>query len=92
MEGNVAYCLLTEDGEPSIFHKALNSQEASLWMAAMQEEIEALHKNKTWDLVPLPQGRKAISNKWVYKIKRDSNDQVVSCKISCERVCSERRY
>ena len=76
MEGNVAYCLLTEDGEPSIFHKALNSQEASLWMAAMQEEIEALHKNKTWDLVPLPQGRKAISNKWVYKIKRDSNDQV----------------
>ena len=28
------------------------------------------------DLVPLPQGRKAISNKWVYKIKRDSNDQV----------------
>ena len=76
MEGNVAYCLLTDDEEPSIFHEALNSQEVSLWMAAMQEEIETLHKNKTWDLVPLPQGRKAISNKWVYKIKRDSNDQV----------------
>jgi len=42
----------------------------------MQEEIEALHKNNTWDLVPLPQGRKAIGNKWVYKIKRDGNDQV----------------
>jgi hypothetical protein len=45
-------------------------------MTAMQEEIEALHKNNTWDLVPLPQGRKAIGNKWVYKIKRDGNDQV----------------
>ncbi|KAL3833987.1 hypothetical protein ACJIZ3_008723 [Penstemon smallii] len=76
MEGNIAYCLLTEDGEPSTFHKATKSREASLWMTAMQEEIEALHKNKTWDLVPLPQGRKAIGNKWVYKIKRDGNDQV----------------
>ncbi|KAL3846133.1 hypothetical protein ACJIZ3_003536 [Penstemon smallii] len=76
MEGNVAYCLLIEDGEPSTFHEATKSQEASLWMTAMQEEIEALHKNKTWDLVPLPQGRKAIGNKWVYKIKRDGNDQV----------------
>ena len=47
MEGNVAYCLLTEDGEPLTFHEALNSQEASLWMATIQEEIEALQKNKT---------------------------------------------
>jgi hypothetical protein len=40
-----------------------------MWMIATQEEIETLHKNNTWDLVPLPQGRKAIGNKWVYKIK-----------------------
>ncbi|KAH9769282.1 hypothetical protein KPL71_011940 [Citrus sinensis] len=73
---NVAYCLLTEDGEPSTFHEALNSSDVALWMTAMQEEIEALHKNKTWELVPLPHGRKVIGNKWVYKIKRDGNDQV----------------
>ena len=42
----------------------------------MQEEIEALYKNKTWDLVSLPQGRKAMGNKRVYKIKRDANNQV----------------
>ncbi|KAH9663295.1 hypothetical protein KPL70_019630 [Citrus sinensis] len=75
-EINVAYCLLTEDGEPSTFHEALNSSDVALWMTAMQEEIEALHKNKTWEFVPLPRGRKAIGNKWVYKIKRDGNDQV----------------
>ena len=62
-ESNVAYCLLTEDGEPSTFHEAINGTDASLWMAAMQEEIEALHKNKTWELVSLPQGRKTIGNK-----------------------------
>ncbi|GKA51397.1 retrovirus-related pol polyprotein from transposon TNT 1-94 [Tanacetum coccineum] len=43
---------------------------------SMQEEIEALHKNKTWELVPLPGGRKLIGNKWVYKIKINGDDQV----------------
>ncbi|KAH9782976.1 hypothetical protein KPL71_009140 [Citrus sinensis] len=62
----------------------LNSSEAApeheeqepIEFEAPEEEIEALHKNKTWELVSLPRGRKAIGNKWVYKIKRDSNDQV----------------
>nr|GEW10070.1 Gag-Pol polyprotein [Tanacetum cinerariifolium] len=43
---------------------------------AMQEEIEALHKNKTWELVAILGGRKPIGNKWVYKIKRNGDDQV----------------
>ncbi|KZV57799.1 hypothetical protein F511_22286 [Dorcoceras hygrometricum] len=45
-------------------------------MTAIQEELEALDRNKTWDLVTLPRGRKAIGNIWVYKIKRDDNNQV----------------
>ncbi|KAE8735981.1 hypothetical protein F3Y22_tig00000218pilonHSYRG00100 [Hibiscus syriacus] len=60
IERNIAYCLLTENGKSSTSHEAINSSDASLWMMAMQEEIEALHKNNTWDLVPLPQGKKPI--------------------------------
>ncbi|GJT46274.1 retrovirus-related pol polyprotein from transposon TNT 1-94 [Tanacetum coccineum] len=56
MESNVAYCLLTEEGEPSNLQEALNNPDASFWKEAMQEELEALHKNKTWELVPLPGG------------------------------------
>ena len=44
-------------------------------------EVEALHKNQTWKLVPLLLRRKAIGNKWVYNIKRYNNDQV-------ERYCA----
>ncbi|KAE8710792.1 hypothetical protein F3Y22_tig00110319pilonHSYRG00355 [Hibiscus syriacus] len=76
IEENIEYCLLTEDGEPSTYEEAINNSDASLWMMAMQEEIETLHKNNTWDLVPLPQGRKPIGNKWVFKIKRNDDDQV----------------
>nr|GEW65261.1 Gag-Pol polyprotein [Tanacetum cinerariifolium] len=53
MDSNVAYCLLTEEGEPSTLQEALNNPDAAFWKEAMQEEIKALHKNKTWELVPL---------------------------------------
>ena len=46
-EINVAYCLLTEDGEPLTFHEALNNSDIALWMKTIHEEIKALHKNKT---------------------------------------------
>ncbi|GJV43847.1 gag-pol polyprotein [Tanacetum coccineum] len=47
MESNVAYCLLTEEGESSTLQGALNNLDVSFWKEAMQEEMEALHKNKT---------------------------------------------
>ena len=76
MESNVVCCLLTEDGEPTTLQEAINSSDTSQWMIIMQEEIETLYKNKTYELVPLPQKRKHIGNKWVYKIKRNNNDKV----------------
>ena len=35
----------------------------------MKEELDALHKTGTWDLVDLPSRKTAIGCKWVYKIK-----------------------
>ena len=39
----------------------------------MNKEIEALSNNNTWDLVDLLVGKKAISSKWVYKVKLKSD-------------------
>lgn len=36
----------------------------------MEEEIRALAKNETWDLVPKPMEVEPVSCKWVYKLKR----------------------
>jgi len=58
-----AYCLLTEEGEPTTFMEAMHNPDASMWMTTIQEEIETFHKNHTWKLVALPVGRKAIGNK-----------------------------
>ena len=42
----------------------------------MKEELDALHKTGTWDLVDLPSGKSVIGCKWVYKIKTRSDGTV----------------
>ncbi|KAL4346779.1 hypothetical protein GQ457_17G003030 [Hibiscus cannabinus] len=45
----------------------------SCWKDAMHEEILALERNNTWDLVSLPPGKQTIGCKWVYKTKLKSD-------------------
>jgi hypothetical protein len=35
----------------------------------MQEEYNSFLENQTWDLVPLPYGRKLVICRWVYRTK-----------------------
>ena len=65
-----------EDIEPLSCKQALSLPTAKLWEKAMQEEMESMRVNQVWDLVDLPAGRKAIGNKWVLKIKRNSDGSI----------------
>ena len=40
----------------------------------MEEELNSLLENKTWELINLPKGRKALQNKWVYRIKHEGDE------------------
>ena len=55
--------------EPSTYEEAVSCSDSGKWMIAMPEEMESLHKNRTWDMVRLPKGKKAIQWKWVFKKK-----------------------
>ncbi|GJS70337.1 ribonuclease H-like domain-containing protein [Tanacetum coccineum] len=48
----------------------------SHWNDAMNQEIDDLLRNCTWELVDLPEGRKAIRSKWIYKIKFRSSGEI----------------
>ncbi|KAK1617562.1 hypothetical protein QYE76_023079 [Lolium multiflorum] len=39
------------------------------WLAAMQDEFDALQRNQTWTLVPRPPHANSITGKWVFKHK-----------------------
>ncbi|KAG8472564.1 hypothetical protein CXB51_034519 [Gossypium anomalum] len=70
----VAYALnvakdIDVNQEPSNYSEAISYEDSEKWMFAIQEEMESLHKTKTWDLVKLLKGKKTVRCKWVFKKK-----------------------
>lgn len=61
------------DSEPSSYKEAaLNPT----WQTTMTQEFKALYANHTWDLVPLPTGKKAIGCMWIYKVKHKADGTI----------------
>ena len=69
-ESNETYCP-TEN--PSNVQDALANQR---WRKAMNEEMEALQKNATWELVPLPKGMKRVGCRWVFTVKLNPDGSI----------------
>ncbi|KAL0342745.1 UNVERIFIED_CONTAM: Retrovirus-related Pol polyprotein from transposon RE1 [Sesamum calycinum] len=63
--------------EPKDFCEAQEKQE---WREAMQQEIDALERNKTWEISYLPQGKNVIGCRWIYKIKLRPDGTIERCK------------
>jgi len=69
----ITYALpVVEEAIPSTFRETEISSEARMWKAAMNEEMQSLYKNDTWELTKLPKGKKAIGCKWVFAKKQGS--------------------
>jgi hypothetical protein len=47
------------------------------WVNSMNEELDQIGKNQTWELVPRPKNKNVIGTKWVYKNKVNENGKVI---------------
>ncbi|CAI7933376.1 unnamed protein product [Closterium sp. NIES-54] len=63
-------------GEPATLKEALESSDAEDWKKAMESELKGIEENGMWEWVELPEGRKAITSKWLFKIKSDTNGRI----------------
>jgi hypothetical protein len=55
---------------PRNIQRALKEQD---WRLAVFEEMNALRKNSTWDIVETPKDQKIVGCKWVFTIKSKAN-------------------
>ena len=68
--------MLLDNGEPSNYEEAMAGPDSNKWLEAMKSEIGSMYENKVWTLVDLPDDRRAIENKWIFKKKTDANGNV----------------
>ena len=59
-------------GDPRNYHEALNSPFSSNWQQAMNEELQSLNDNDTFELVTLPEGKSPVGGRWVYCTKENA--------------------
>jgi hypothetical protein len=72
-EGDLIHMALLADPEPINFKVAMK---INVWKMAMEEEMQSIEKNQTWSLVNLPDKKKKIYVKWVFKVKLNPNGTV----------------
>lgn len=71
---------------PTTYNEAINGENSVLWRNAIQRELKAHADNQTWEIVPLPDNRKPVGYKWIFKIKDSLNDNAARYKA---RLCAQ---
>jgi histone deacetylase 1/2 len=89
-DGTVRYGMLAaSSGEPSSLTDALQNEN---WRKAMEEEYDALLKNKTWHLVPPNMSKNIIDCKWVYRVKNNADGTIDRYKARLVAKGYKQRY
>ncbi|RVX10668.1 Retrovirus-related Pol polyprotein from transposon TNT 1-94 [Vitis vinifera] len=64
---------LEDDRIPSNIQEALQQPE---WKTTVQEEIQALEKNGTWEISELPESKRPIGCKWIFTVKHNLDGSI----------------
>ncbi|KAE8661431.1 putative WRKY transcription factor 4 [Hibiscus syriacus] len=68
--GCISYIYI-DSAERKCYVEAMQVEDSVKWESSMKDEMDSLMSNQTWELVELPPGKKALHNKWIYRIKEE---------------------
>ncbi|GJR15710.1 putative ribonuclease H-like domain-containing protein [Tanacetum coccineum] len=74
---NCLFACFLSQAEPK---KVIQALKDPVWIEAIQDELLQFKLQKVWTLVDLPNGKRAIGTKWVYKNKKDERGIVIKNK------------
>ena len=60
--------------EPSTYAEAACEE---VWNRAMKEEMEAIDRNQTWEVVAPPPNCRPIGLKWLFKLKKSAKREIL---------------
>lgn len=59
--------------EPTTYEEAVTNPNANMWIKAIEEQLAAHQKNKTWKIEEMPIGKTSTGFKWVSKLKNGTS-------------------
>ena len=65
---------------PKHYAEALGGPQREYWLQAMQEELDAINENDTYEYVSKPTDVKVLPLMWVYALKQDEYGNVLRFK------------
>ena len=68
--------MLLDHDELANYEEAMMSPDSAKWLEAMKSEMGSMYENKVWTLIDLPNDRRAIEIKWIFKRKTDADSSV----------------
>ncbi|GKB25313.1 zinc finger, CCHC-type containing protein [Tanacetum coccineum] len=78
--------LLNVEDAPKTYKEAITSRNSAFWKEAIDDEMDFLVSNNTWELLDLPPGSKAIGCRWVFRIKYHTYGSIQTFKARHEEV------
>src|SRR4051794_41463905 len=77
--------LVDNTDDPATYEEAMMSPDSNKWQEAMKSEIGSMYENQVWTLVDLPDGRKAVENKWIDRksTRLNSSHPSISYAVFC---------
>ena len=79
--------MLLDHDEPTNYEEAMMSPDSAKWLEAMKSEMGSMYENKVWTLIDLPDDRRAIEIKWIFKRKTDVDSSVTIYKARIVTKC-----
>eukprot|EP00253_Pinus_taeda_P021733 PITA_21733 len=74
LTGTSSYLALLSSTEPQNVNEACKDE---CWVKSMDEELDQIEKNDTWELVPRPHDKNVIGTKGIFKNKLNENGEAI---------------
>ena len=68
--------MVKKHDKPTNYEEAMMSPDSDKWLEAMKCEIGSMYENKVWTLIDLPNDRRAVEIKWIFKRKMGADSSV----------------